>query len=132
MLFTGPLFSCLYTYVLDEIGNWKATHAALEILFNAFLMKSVSSMKLFTSTHLMTLLSESLTWECGIWPEELLNTCTCWWTGWELLFSCMKCYRPKSRKTTKLCVLKRWTLRIRRQFHWILFHRKTETASINP
>lgn len=61
VLFTGPLFSCLYTYVLDEIGNWKATHAALEILFNAFLMKSVSSMKLFTSTHLMTLLSESLT-----------------------------------------------------------------------
>lgn len=55
------VFSCLYRYILDEIGNWKATHAILEILFNAFLVKSVSSMKLFTSSHLMTVLSESLT-----------------------------------------------------------------------
>lgn len=47
----------------------------------------------------MTVLSESLTWECGMWPGELLNTCTCWWTGWELRFACMKCYSvPETEK----------------------------------
>lgn len=106
-------------YIVDEMKTGRQQNAALGNSVHFWWITSqVSSIKLFTNTHLMAVLSESLAWECGIWPAEMLSTCSCWWTLWELGFACRKCYIIPGVPETNmgLCVLN-WTLKIRKQFH---------------